>query len=75
MKFAKILLFIEKFDEAEEYFRVRERLTRNGQCFTGPVFQSAFGILSLFYPPESSIRSDLHNLILECYEKSGSQKK
>jgi len=52
MKFGKILSHLEKYKEAEEYFR------------------SAFGILSLFYPPESKIRADLHQLVLETFEKT-----
>ncbi|CAG5088126.1 Oidioi.mRNA.OKI2018_I69.PAR.g11739.t1.cds [Oikopleura dioica] len=50
MKFAKILLHIEKPNEAEEYFR------------------RAFGIISLFYEPDSTVRKHLLELIMEAYE-------
>lgn len=50
MKFAKILLHIEKPNEAEEYFR------------------RAFAIMSLFYEPESAVRKQLMDLILQSYE-------
>ncbi|CBY24692.1 unnamed protein product [Oikopleura dioica] len=64
MKFAKILLHIEKPNEAEEYFR------------------RAFAIMSLFYEPESAVRKQLLDLILQSYElaqveedKTGAEKK
>ena len=64
MNFAKILLKIEKPDEAEEYFRVRQQAWLR----SSNNFKRAFGIISIFYEPKSTVRKQLLDSIMEAYE-------
>ena len=64
MKFGKLMIEINNGKEADEMLRVRFPCEK----FQIDFIQRAFGIISIFFPPEHKLRSDLNELILQSYE-------